>query len=99
MYVICLGATDFALPTAVFCSLTNGVQKLEIFCYTEKFGLVMFTILAAAKNFAVKLKLKTFMKQLNRFTKFQSQALLLQPVLRTIMILSHRSPTSHAHLV
>ena len=59
----------------------------------------MLTILAAAKNFAMKLELKTFMKQLNRFIKLQSRALQLQPVLRTIMMLSHRSPMSLAHLV
>ena len=99
MYVICLGATDFSLPAAIFCSLTNGVQKLQIFSYREKFGLVMLTILAAAKKFAMKLKLKTFIKQLNRFTKLQSRALQLQPVLSIIMILSHRIPVSHAHLV
>ena len=80
MYVICLGATDFSLPAAIFCSLTNGVQKLQIFSYREKFGLVMFTILAAAKHFAMKLKLKSFMKQLNRFTKLQSRVLQMQPV-------------------
>ena len=34
-----LGATDSALPAAIFCSLTSGVQKLEIFSYTKKFGL------------------------------------------------------------
>ena len=59
----------------------------------------MLTILAAAKKFAMKLKFKTFMKQLNRFTKLQSRALQLQPVLNTIIILSHRSPMSHAYLV
>ena len=59
----------------------------------------MLTILAEAKNFAMKLKLKAFIKQLNRFTKLQSRALQLQPVLRTIMVLSHRIPMSHAHLV
>ena len=53
-----LGATDSALPAAIFCSLTSGVQKLEIFSYTKKFGLVMLTILAAAKNFAFTHKLK-----------------------------------------
>ena len=94
-----LGATDFVLPAAIFCSLTSGVQKLEIFSYTEKFGLVMLTVHAAAKNFAMKLKLKTLMKQLNRFTKLQSRALQLQPVLLTIMMLPHRSPMSHVHIV
>ena len=75
----------------------NGVQKLKIFSWhTEKFGLVMLAILAAAKNFAVKLKLKTFTKQLNRFTKLQSRGLLLQSVLRTIMM-SHGSPMSLTH--
>ena len=44
-------------------------------------------------------ELLPFMKQLNRFTKLQSRALQLQPVLRTIMMLSHRIPMSHAHLV
>ena len=34
----------------------------------------MLTELAGAKSFAVKLKLKTFMKQLNRFTKLVSGA-------------------------
>ena len=48
-----LDATDFALPAAIFYSLTSGVQKLEIFSYTKKFGLFMLTILAAAKNFAM----------------------------------------------
>ena len=48
-----LGATDFALSVAIFFSLASGVQKLEIFSYTIKFGLVMLTILAAAKNFAM----------------------------------------------
>ena len=84
--------TDFALPAVVFCSLTSGIQKSNIFSYTEKFGLVMLTILAAAKNFAMKL----FVKQLNCFTKLQSRA--LQPVLRTT-ILSQRSPMSDDHLV
>ena len=28
IYVIYLGATDFALPAAIFYSLTSGVQKL-----------------------------------------------------------------------
>ena len=51
--VMGLGATDFTLPAAIFCSLTSGVQKLEIFSYTKKFGLVMLTILAVAKNFAM----------------------------------------------
>ena len=55
-----LGATDFALPAAIFCSLTSGVQKLEIFNYTIKFGLVMLTILAAAKNFAMSHRNKNF---------------------------------------
>ena len=59
---MCFGATDFALPAAMFCSLTNGVQKLEIFRCTKRFGLVMLTILAVAKIFAIKLELKTFMK-------------------------------------
>ena len=94
-----LGVTDFALPAAIFCSLTNGVQKLEIFNYTTKFGLVMLTIFAAVKHFAMKLKLETFMKQLNRFTKLQFRALQLQPVLRTIMMWSHRIPVSYVHLV
>ena len=53
-----LDATDFALPAAIFCSLTSGVQKLEIFSCTKRFGLVMLTILAGAKNFAVTQKLK-----------------------------------------
>ena len=53
LYVMRLGATDFALPAAIFCSLTSGVQKLEIFSYTKKFGLVMLTILAGATNFAM----------------------------------------------
>ena len=97
-YVICMGATDFTLPAAIFCSLKNGVQKLEISSYRENFGF-MLTILAAAKNFALKLKLKALMMQLNRFTKLQSRALQLQPVLRTIMMLLRRSPMSHAHLV
>ena len=69
-----LGATDFALPAAIFCSLTSGVQKLEIFSYTKKFGLVMLTILAGTKNFATSHRnenFKPFMKQLNRFTKLQ----------------------------
>ena len=44
-----LGATDFALPAAIVCSLTSGVQKLEIFSYTKKFGLVTLTILAGEK--------------------------------------------------
>ena len=48
-----LGAIDFALSAAIFCSLTSGVQKLEIFSYTKKFGLVMLTVLAGAKNFAM----------------------------------------------
>ena len=48
-----LGATDFALPAAIFCSLTSGVQKLEIFSYTKKFGLIMLAILAAAKRFGM----------------------------------------------
>ena len=51
-----LGATDFALPAAILCSLSSGVQKLEIFSYTKKLGLVMLTIPvdnAAAKNFAM----------------------------------------------
>ena len=48
-----LGATDLALPAAIFCSLKSGVQKLDIFSYTKKFGLVMLTILAAAKDFAM----------------------------------------------
>ena len=69
---MCLGATDFALPAAVFCSLTNGVQKLEIFSYTEKFGLVILAILSAVKNIAMILKLKTFIKQVNRFAKLVS---------------------------
>ena len=30
-YIRHLGATDFALRAAIFCSLANGVQKLEIF--------------------------------------------------------------------
>ena len=47
----------------------------------KKFGLVMLTILVAEKKFAIKLKLKAFMKRLNRFTKLQSRALQLQPVL------------------
>ena len=97
---MCLGATDFALPAAIFRSLTSGVQKLEIFSYTEKFGLVMLTILAAAKKFAMSPRnknFKPFMKQLNRFTKLQSRVLQLQPVLRTIMM-SHGSPISHVHL-
>ena len=55
-----LGATDFALPATIFCSLTSGVQKLEIFNYTIKFGLVMLTILAAAKNFAMSHRNKNF---------------------------------------
>ena len=46
-----LGATDFALPAAIFCSLTSGVQKLETFNYTKKFGLVRLTVFAGAKNF------------------------------------------------
>ena len=49
LYVMRLGATDFALPAAIVCSLTSGVQKLEIFSYTKKFGLVMLTILAGEK--------------------------------------------------
>ena len=66
--VICLGATDFALPAAISCSLTKGVQKLEIFTCTEKFGLVILTILVAAKNFVMSLRnknFKAFVKQLN----------------------------------
>ena len=51
--VMRVGAIDFALPAAIFCSLTSGVQKLEIFSYTIKFGLIMLTILAAAKNFGI----------------------------------------------
>ena len=58
-HVICLGATDLALGAAIFCSLTNGGGKLEIFSYREKFGFItMLTILAAAKNFAIKPKTK-----------------------------------------
>ena len=91
IYIICLGATVFALHAAIFCSLTNGVHKLQKCSYEEKFRLVKLTILAAAKHFAMKLKLKTFMKQLNCFTKLRSRALQLQPVLRTIMM-SHRIP-------
>ena len=53
LYVMRLGATDFALPASIVCSLTSGVQKLEIFSYTKKFGLVMLTILAGATNFAM----------------------------------------------
>ena len=93
-----LGATDFALPAAIFCSLTSGVQKSEIFSYTIKFGLVMLTILAATKNFAMSHtndNFKPLMKQLNRFTKLQSRALQLQPVLRTIMMSHLRIFTSH----
>ena len=96
-----LGSTDFVLPAAVFRSLTSGVQKLEIFSYTIKFGLVVLTILAGAKNFAMSHRnsnFEPFMKQLNRFTKLQSRALQLQPVLRTIMM-SHRIPRSHIHSV
>ena len=48
-----LGAADFALPAAIFCNLTSGVQKLEILSYSKKFGLVMLTILAGAKHFAM----------------------------------------------
>ena len=48
---------------------------MQMFSYTEKFGLFVSTILAAAKNFATKLELKSFMKQLNRFTNLQSRAL------------------------
>ena len=59
----------------------------------------MLTILAAAKDFAIKLKLEKFMKQLNRFTKLQYRALQLQPFLRTIIILAHKSPMSYAYLV
>ena len=55
----CLGATDFALPAAIFCSLTSGVQKLEIFSYTKKFGLVMLTILAGGKNLLCHTETKT----------------------------------------
>ena len=35
-----LGATDFSLPAAIFCSLTSGVQKLEIFRYSVQKNLV-----------------------------------------------------------
>ena len=64
-----LSATDFALPAAIFCSFTSGIQKLVIFGDIEKFELVMLTILAAAKNFAVKLKTyKTFIKLLYKIT-------------------------------
>ena len=49
LYVMRLGATDFALPAAIVCSLTSGVQKLEIFSYAKKFGFVMLTILAGEK--------------------------------------------------
>ena len=50
LYVMCLGATDFAIPVAIFSSLTSAVQKLEIFSYTKKFGLAMLTILAGTKT-------------------------------------------------
>ena len=49
LHVMSLGATDFALFAAIVCSLTSGVQKLEIFSYTKKFGLVMFAILVGEK--------------------------------------------------
>ena len=54
---MCLGATDIALPAAIFCSLTNGVQNFEILNYTKEFALGLLSIFAAAKNFALKLKL------------------------------------------
>ena len=53
LYDMRLGAIDFALPAAIFCSLTSGIQKLEIFSYTNKFGLTMLTILVEAKNFVM----------------------------------------------
>ena len=46
-------------PAAIFYSLTNDIQKLEIFSSTEKFGLVMLTILAVAKNFRNHTETKT----------------------------------------
>ena len=63
----------------------------------KKFWLVMLTIFATAKNFATLCRnynLNTFIKQLNRYTKSQPQALQLQPLLRTIMILSHGRASS-----
>ena len=59
LYVMRLGATDFALPAAIVCSLTSGVQKL-IFSYTKKFGLVMLTILAGEKILLCHTETKTF---------------------------------------
>ena len=85
------GRFQFALSAAIFCSSTNGGQKLEIFSYTEKFGLFMLTILAAAKNLAIKLKLQDIYEATKSLYKIfccckQSRALQLQPVLCTIMI-------------
>ena len=59
MYVMRLGATDFALPAAIVCSWTSSVQILEIFSYTKKFGLVMLTILAGEKILLCRTETKT----------------------------------------
>ena len=95
-----LGATDFALPAAIVCSLRSGVQKLEIFSYTKKFGLVMLTILAGEKICYVtqKLKLSTIYEATKSIYKItvSGAAAAARPTHHTM---SHRIPMSHVHFV
>ena len=86
-----LVTTDFALPAAIFRSLSNGVQSFKIFSYPKKIWVSYVDNTCSRKNFTMKLELETYIRQLNRFTILQSRALQLQPVLRTITMLSHKS--------